>query len=128
MAKRHGRVAWLSKIFSENSEDAQTWSHFSHLLSMSPKTKRGWLKAFLHEALERSPKEDLARILLNPELGFWRRKKEDPLYIPLPNLGCEEGKHGCDLTILGKRAIIFVETKYHSEIEMRTTHLQIEIR
>lgn len=120
--KRHGRVAWLPKICSENSEDAQTWSHFSHLLSVSPKTKRDWLKTFLEEALERSPKEDLARMLLNPELLFWRGKKEDPLYIPPPNLGFEEGNTEVDLTILGKKAIVFVEAKYRSEIGMRTTH------
>jgi len=120
--KRHGRVAGLPKICSENSEDAQTWSHFSPLLSMSPRAKGHWLKVFFEKALGRNLDDDLTRRLPGAELLFWRGKKENPPYIPPSNLGSREGNTEVDLTILVKRALIFIEAKYQSEIQKRTTH------
>ena len=45
-----------------------------------------------------------------------------PMYKPPPNLGYLEGNTEVDVTILAEKAIIFVEAKYHSEIDTRTTH------
>lgn len=120
--KRYGNVQGLPKICSENSEDAQTWRHFSPLLFMSSRKRRDWLETFLVKSLGRRPNNDLVRSLLKAELMFWRGKKERPMYSPPPNLHCAEGNTEVDLTILTRRAIIFVEAKYHSEINTRTTH------
>jgi len=120
--KRYGKVKGLPKICSENSEDAQTWGHFSPLLFMSSRKRRDWLVTFLEKSLGRGPNKDLVRMLAKTELMFWRGKKERPMYNPPPNLYCAEGNTEVDLTILAKRAIIFVEAKYRSEIDNRTTH------
>jgi len=53
---------------------------------------------------------------------FWRGKKAKPMYNPPPNLDYPEGNTEVDLTILTREAIVFVEAKYHSEIETRTTY------
>jgi len=118
----HGKVSGLPKICSENSEDAQTWMHFSPLLSMSPEKRGNWLKAFIEESLKRKPKQDIVKILPKAKLLFWRGKRAKPMYKPPPNLGYPEGNTEVDLTILAEKAIIFVEAKYHSEIDTRTTH------
>ena len=120
--KRHGRVAGLPKICSENSEDAQTWSHFSPLLSMSSEKRGNGLETFLEESLKRKPKQDLVKMLPEAKLMFWRGKRAKPMYKPPPNLGCREGNTEVDLTILAEKAIIFVEAKYHSKIVTHTTH------
>jgi len=120
--KEYGTVGGLPKICSENSEDAQTWGHFSPLLSMSPKKRGDWLTAFFEMSLGRSPNEDLVKALMKAELMFWRGRKEEPVYSPPPNLGFPEGNTEVDLTILAEKMIIFVEAKYHSEIETRTTY------
>jgi len=119
---KHGKVRGLPKICSENSEDAQTWMHFSPLLFMSPQKKGKWLEAFLGKSLERKPKEALVKMLPKAKQEFWRGKKAKPMYAPPPNLGYSEGNTEVDLTILAEKAVIFVEAKYHSEIGMRTTH------
>jgi len=119
---KYEKVAGLPKIFSENSEDAQTWIHFSPLLSMFPSKRGEWLKAFLEKSLKRKPKHDLIKTLSTAKLMFWRGKRAKPLYKPPPHLGYPEGNTEVDLTILAEKAIIFVEAKYHSEIEVRTTH------
>ena len=119
---RYEKVKGLPKICSENSEDAQTWMHFSPLLSMAPQRRGNWLEAFLEESLKRKPKQDLVRMLRNAKLLFWRGKRAKPTYKPPPSLGCPEGNTEVDLTIRAEKAMIFVEAKYHSEIDMRTTH------
>jgi hypothetical protein len=119
---KHEKVSGLSKICSENSEDAQTWMHFSPLLSMSPQKRGDWLEAFLDESLKRKPKHDLIKMLQTAKLKFWRGKRAKPMYRPPPNLGYPEGNTEVDLTIFAEKTIIFVEAKYHSEIEVRTTH------
>jgi len=119
---KYGKVGGLPRICSENSEDAQTWMHFSPLLSNPPQKRGNWLEAFLEESLKRKPKQDLVRTLRNAKLLFWRGKRAKPTYTPPPNLGYREGNTEVDLTILTEKAIIFVEAKYHSEIEMHTTH------
>lgn len=119
---KHEKVRGLPKICSENSEDAQTWMHFSPLLSTSPQKRGNWLEAFLECSLKRKLKQDLVGMLPNAELMFWRGKRAEPMYEPPPNLGCREGNTEVDLTILAEKAIIFVEAKYHSEIVMHTTH------
>jgi len=119
---KHGKVKGLLRICSENSEDAQTWMHFSPLLSMSPQRKGNWLEAFLEESTKRKTKQDLVRTLRHAKLLFWRGKKAEPIYKSPPNLGCPEGNTEVDLTILAEKVIIFVEAKYRSEISMHTTH------
>jgi len=119
---KHEKVKGLPKICSENSEDAQTWMHFSPLLSMSPQKRGNWLEAFLEDSLKRKPKQDLVKTLPKAKLKFWRGKRAKPMYKPPPNLGYPEGNTEVDLTILTEEAIIFVEAKYHAEIDTRTTH------
>ena len=119
---KHEKVKGLPRICSENSEDAQTWMHFSPLLSMPPQKRGNWLEAFLEDSLKRKPKQDLVKILPKAKLKFWRGKRARPMYKPPPNLGYPEGNTEVDLTILTEKAIIFVEAKYHSEIHTRTTH------
>jgi hypothetical protein len=115
---KHGKIKGLPRICSENSEDAQTWMHFSPLLSMSPQRKGNWLKAFLEE----STKQDLVWTLRHAKLLFWRGKKAEPIYKPPSSLGSAEGNTEVDLTILTEKLIIFVEAKYRSEISTHTTH------
>jgi len=115
------KVKGLPRICSQNSEDAQTWMHFSPLLSMSHQKRGNWLEAFLEGSLKRKPKEDLVRMLRKAKLLFWRGKRAKPTYKPPPSLGYPEGNTEVDLTILTEKAMIFVEAKYHSEIDMRTT-------
>jgi hypothetical protein len=119
---KHGKVKGLPRICSENSEDAQTWTHFSPLLSMVPQQKGNWLKAFLEESTKRKTKQDSVRTLRHAKLLFWRGKKAEPIYGSPPNLGCPEGNTEVDLTILAEKVIIFVEAKYRSDISMHTTH------
>jgi len=118
----YGKVTGLPKICSANSEDAQTWGHFSPLLSMLPEEKGIWLKAFLQKSLKRELNQDLRKTLSDAKLMFWRGKRAKPMYKPPPNLGYPEGNTEVDLTILTRKAVIFVEAKYHSEIAMHTTH------
>ena len=118
----HGKVTELPKICSENSEDAQTWGHFSRLFSMFPERKGIWLEAFLEKSLKRQLNQDLGKTLREAKLMFWRGKRAKPMYNPPPNLDYHEGNTEVDVTILTRKAIIFVEAKYHSEVEARTTY------
>jgi len=121
-ADKYERVKGLPIICSENSEDAQTWMHFSPLLSISPQKRGSWLEAFLEESLKRKLNPHLVKALPKAELMFWRGKRAEPPYTPPPNLSYPEGNTEVDLTILTERAIIFIEAKYRSEISIRTTH------
>jgi len=89
---------------------------------MSPQKRGNWLEAFLEGSLKRKPKQDLVNILPKAKLLFWRGKRVEPMYTPPLNFGCREGNTEVDLTILTEKAIVFVEAKYHSEIDTRTTH------
>lgn len=117
-------VIGLPRICSENSEDAQTWHYFSPLLSTTNKKKAAWLKNFLTESLGHPLDENLNGMLSVAELMFWRGKKEKPFYSPPPTLSarCPEGKTEVDLTISLEKAVVFVETKYKSEVAESTTH------
>jgi hypothetical protein len=96
--------------------------HLSPLLSISPQKRGNWLEAFLEKSLKRKAKHDLINMLPKAKLKFWRGKRAKPMYRPPLNLGYPEGNTEVDLTILAEKTIIFVEAKYHSEIEVRTTH------
>jgi hypothetical protein len=117
-----GEVIGLSRICSENSEDAQTWHYFSPLLLMTTSRKAAWLKSFFKESLGDDVNDKLENMLPAAELGFWRGKKERPFYPPPPDLGCPEGNTEVDLTISTVKAIVFVEAKYGSEISERTSY------
>ncbi|MCJ7771044.1 hypothetical protein MUP37_05655, partial [Candidatus Bathyarchaeota archaeon] len=86
-----GGVVGLPRICSENSEDAQTWHHFSPLLSVSGEKKASWLKTFLMESIGHDIDKSLESVLPRAELMFWRGRKELPFYIPPPSLRCPEG-------------------------------------
>jgi hypothetical protein len=119
---RYGDVSRLPRICSINSEDAQTWRYFSPLLSMSSENKGAWLDVFLEQALKWKMNRDIVEMLQEAELMFWRGKRAKPLYTPPPNLGYPEGNTEVDLTIRTKKALVFIEAKYHSEISMRTKY------
>lgn len=122
-AKRYGTVARLPRICSENSEDIRTWYHFSPLLSMPSNKKGDWLANFMEMALGSIPNEELLGMLPIADLLFWRGRKKAPMYPPPPNLSCAEGNTEVDLTItVPDKAIIFIEAKYLSDIQFRTTY------
>ena len=122
-SKRSGNVKGLPKICSKNSEDAQTWRHFSPLLHMSHQKRIDWLMAFLKESFKREVKrQDLIGARQKVELMFWRGKRAKPIYSPPAKLGYPEGDTEVDLTILTEKTITFVEAKYCSEISTHTTH------
>jgi len=113
----------LPKICSENSEDARTWHHFSHLLDAPEEAKRIWLAKFLETALERSLSADLLNNLDSARLFFWHGREVPPFFYPPPSLRLKEGRTEVDLAILAHpTVVIFVEAKYKSEISIRTTH------
>lgn len=115
----------LSKICSENSEDAMTWYHFSHLLKMPMEVKRRWLAGFLQIALEWSPRriQDFLNHPNSVRFLFWHGKKAPPYFYPPPSLKNKEGRAEVDLAILAHpTTVVFVEAKYKSKISLHTKH------
>jgi len=118
-----GEEKELPKICSENSEDALTWHHFSHLLEAPYKARTRWLAGFLQTALERSPSQDLLNSLDSAYLLFWHGGEVPPFFDPPPSLPFREGRTEVDLAILvHPTAVIFVEAKYESEISTHSIH------
>lgn len=118
-----GNVKGLPKICSENSEDALTWHHFSPLLKPTGETGK-WLKFFLDEALDGRASPGARAGTASAQLHFWHgRKTLNNVYSPPPSRACREGDTEVDLTIeLGRHALVFVEAKHKSPVQMRTKY------
>lgn len=110
-----GKVKGLSKICSIKSEDAQTWYHFSPLLSDSQKKARK-----LTRLLRRSFPETLSGHALglgavrHAELEFWRGIAPPPSRLEFKR----EGYSYPDVLIkLPQLAVVLVEAKYGSGVK-----------
>ena len=110
-----GRVRGLSKICSENSEDARTWHVFSPLLSQ-PDRRAPFLCQMLETGLGRRPPWLEAHALAAAELAFWwGRDAGTQQYPPPESLPLPEGNTEVDLTIrVPGVALVFLEAKWHS--------------
>ena len=110
-----GKVKGLSKLCSITSEDAQTWYHFSPLLSDSQKKARK-----LTHLLRQSFPETLSGHALeleaarHAELEFWRGIAPPPSRLELKR----EGHSYPDVLIkLPQFAVVLVEAKYRSGVK-----------
>ncbi len=102
-----GLVKGLSKLGSENSEDALTWNVFRTLMKLPA---RIWLAAVLAPI----PFDD--EECRDAVLNFWRQ-------FPAPsNRPVPEGKTHVDLTVETPRKLVFVEAKYTSDLSAATTY------
>ncbi|MDP2935482.1 MAG: hypothetical protein Q8O86_03215 [Dehalococcoidia bacterium] len=118
-----GKVKGLPKICSENSEDARTWCHFSHLLKQTVKTSK-WLRTFFEIALEGKASPETLESTANTKLYFWHGKKTpENMYYPPASRTVREGATEVDLTLaLGRQALVFLEAKYSGDITRSTKY------
>jgi len=101
-------IVWgLSKMGSENSEDAMTWNTFRTLKKIHPSL---WFPV-LFPGIELKDRE-----YNELEIHFW---KEIP---PPPKRPVREGNTQADLILETSETVIFIEVKYRSEISLSTTY------
>jgi len=101
-------IVWgLSKIGSENSEDAMTWNTFRTLSKIHPPQ---WFPVLFPGIKLKDREYDELKI------HFWQ---EVP---PPPKRPVREGNTQVDLILETSETIIFIEVKYRSEISLSTTY------
>ena len=102
-----GLVKGLSKLGSENSEDALTWNVFRTLMKLPAKI---WLPAVLAPVPLRNEEcRDVG-------FRFWRQ------FPAPPNRPVPEGKTHVDVTVEKPRKLVFIEAKYKSPLSADTEH------
>ena len=107
-----GKVKGLSKICSINSEDAQTWYHFSPLLSDSQKRARK-LTCLLRQSFPETLSDHALEAAPHAELEFWQKIAPPPSRLEFQR----EGPSEPDVIIkLPQLAVVLVEAKYHSDV------------
>lgn len=103
-----GHVKGLSRLGSENSEDALTWNVFKTLAKSDPAS---WLPEILPPITL-----DEDERFTDAGLRFWD-KYFPPMTRPFP-----EGETVVDLTIETSKKLIFVAAKYQADISSSTKH------
>jgi hypothetical protein len=108
--RRYGKgiVKGLSKLGSENSEDAMTWNIFKTLEKSNP--EKWFSKIFPQIILDKDEQ------FIDPILRFWDK------YFPPLLRSFPEGETHVDLTIETSNKLIFIEAKYKADISKNTTH------
>lgn len=112
-----GRVRGLSRICSENSEDARTWLTFSPLLEDAT-LKVGNLKNLLIRSFPGAIEPETLQHLRQATLFFWHGKKTPNMVLAPPSyLPFKQGLTEVDLIVtLESRIVVFIEAKYKSDV------------
>lgn len=113
-----GKVKGLPKICSINSEDAQTWYHFSPLLSDSQKRARK-LTDLLRQSFPETLPGHALEATTHAELSFWHGIAPPPSRLEFKR---ERPSEPDVLIKLPQLAIVLVEAKYRSDVCERTKH------
>ena len=107
-----GKAKGLSRICSINSEDAQTWYHFSPLLSDNQKRARK-LTSLLCKSFPETLPDRVLEAVPHAELEFWQGIAPPPSRLEFKREGSSEP----DVLIkLAQLAVVLVEAKYHSDV------------
>lgn len=110
-----GNERGKSKLCSENSEDAVTWSAFRTLEKHSSAEK--WVPWFWEIAFRESVPEDIRGAFDRMSISYWEQ-------FPAPALReTPEGSTEVDVTIkIGDAALVFIEAKLFSGFSSSTEH------
>lgn len=104
------RAGKLDHLRSENSEDAVTWNVFRSLRQLEPQS---WLPALLRRGIP-----NLEVTIVEPiSVELWRRVSPPPSLVALG----PEGDSEIDVLIESTAWVWFIETKYRSDISLKTT-------
>jgi hypothetical protein len=103
-----GTVKGLSRLGSENSEDAMTWNVFRTLEKSDPKK---WFPEIFPQIILDEDEQ-----FIDPMLKFWDK------YFPPMSRSFPEGESHVDLTIETSNKLIFIEAKYKADISKNTKH------
>ncbi len=98
-----GLAKGLSRLGSENSEDALTWNIFRTLQNMP-------VSMWLHSIIQPFPPDVDSAVL-----HFWKS------YAPPPSYPYAEGKSEVDLAIETDTALLFIEAKFGSPVSKNTS-------
>ena len=113
-----GKVKGLSRLCSINSEDAQTWYHFSPLL-FDTQRKIQKLTCLLRQSFPERLSDHALEAVPNSKLEFWQEIAPPPSRLEFKR----EGRSEPDVLIkLMQRTVVLVEAKYRSDVSERTTY------
>ena len=110
-----GIVKGMSRLLSENSEDALTWFYFSPLLT-NPEMKNEVLGDLIRRTFQESESGELLDSIPAAELTFWKKLN------PPPSRPQKEGLSEPDVLIRLKQAVVLIEAKYKSSVSIKTSH------